>query len=166
MRADQIAPHQIEKVVDQIDKELRLIEELDYGGYFLTMHEIVTFCRARGILCQGRGSAANSAVCFVLGVTAVDPMRVDLLFERNGKREGAKVTLVPEGGVGFGGRSWDDRLPGYWNKPTYKLAILGVEYHWSRDLEVRSISGEGPKALEWSLRSGLEYACTNVITGT
>jgi len=69
-------------VAEQIDKELRLIEELDYGGYFLTMHEIVEFCRERGILCQGRGSAANSAVCYALGVTAVDPMRIELLFER------------------------------------------------------------------------------------
>jgi error-prone DNA polymerase len=70
------------KVADQLDKELRLIDELDYGGYFLTMHEIVTFCRDQQILCQGRGSAANSVVCFVLGVTAVDPMLIDLLFER------------------------------------------------------------------------------------
>lgn len=72
-------PHE---VTAQLDRELRLIEELDYGGYFLTMYEIVEFCRARGILCQGRGSAANSVVCYVLGVTAVDPIRVELLFER------------------------------------------------------------------------------------
>ncbi|MEO5761305.1 MAG: error-prone DNA polymerase [Vicinamibacteria bacterium] len=71
-----------EKVRAQVEKELALIEELDYGGYFLTMHEIVEFCRAKEILCQGRGSAANSAVCFCLGVTAVDPDRFDLLFER------------------------------------------------------------------------------------
>ena len=71
-----------EKVTAQIDKELELIEKLDYGGYFLTMYEIVEFCRTHEILCQGRGSAANSAVCFTLGITAVDPMRIDLLFER------------------------------------------------------------------------------------
>ncbi|HEY3790103.1 MAG TPA: M6 family metalloprotease domain-containing protein [Urbifossiella sp.] len=53
---------------------------------------------------------------------------VDLLLERGGKREGARITLIPEGGTGFGGRGWDDRLAGYWQKPTYKLAILGVEY--------------------------------------
>jgi immune inhibitor A len=53
---------------------------------------------------------------------------VDVLLERNGKREGTKVTLVQEGGIGFGGRGWDDRLPGYWSKPAYKLAIIGVEY--------------------------------------
>jgi error-prone DNA polymerase len=66
----------------QIDRELQVIDALDYPGYFLTMHEIVRFCRERGILCQGRGSAANSAVCFCLGVTAVDPVRMDFLFER------------------------------------------------------------------------------------
>jgi error-prone DNA polymerase len=66
----------------QLEKELRLIEELDYGGYFLTMHEIVEFCRAQGILCQGRGSAANSVVCYCLHITAVDPVRMNLLFER------------------------------------------------------------------------------------
>jgi error-prone DNA polymerase len=66
----------------QLDKELDLIEKLDYGGYFLTMHEIVVYCRDHGILCQGRGSAANSAVCFCLGITAVDPVRMELLFER------------------------------------------------------------------------------------
>jgi len=51
----------------QLERELSLIQELDYGGYFLTMWEIVQFCRREGILCQGRGSAANSAVCFCLG---------------------------------------------------------------------------------------------------
>ncbi len=75
------------RIVAQLEKELDLIEELDYGGYFLTMHDIVEFCRAQKILCQGRGSAANSAVCYALGVTAVDPMRIDLLFERFLSRE-------------------------------------------------------------------------------
>ena len=60
-------------VVDQLEKELKIIEALDYPGYFLTMREIVKFCREKGILCQGRGSAANSVVCYCLGVTAVDP---------------------------------------------------------------------------------------------
>ncbi len=75
------------KVRRQLDKELTLIEELDYCGYFLTMHRIVQFCRRRRILCQGRGSAANSAVCYCLGVTAVDPVRMELLFERFISRE-------------------------------------------------------------------------------
>ncbi len=65
-----------------IAHELQLIERLDYARYFLTVHDIVAFARRRGILCQGRGSAANSAVCYCLGITAVDPARVDVLFER------------------------------------------------------------------------------------
>nr|MBA3820176.1 hypothetical protein [Deltaproteobacteria bacterium] len=74
----------------QLDAELALIEELDYPGYFLTMHEIVAYCRRRDIMCQGRGSAANSAVCYCLGVTAVDPVRMGLLFERFLSRERAE----------------------------------------------------------------------------
>ena len=74
----------------QLDKELALIEELDYGGYFLTMWDVVRFCREQGILCQGRGSAANSIVCFCLGITAIDPVRMDLLFERFLSRERAE----------------------------------------------------------------------------
>ena len=71
-----------EKVRAQIDHELALIDQLAYAPYFLTVDDIVRFARARGILCQGRGSAANSAVCYCLGITAVDPAKIDLLFER------------------------------------------------------------------------------------
>ncbi|MBA2934348.1 error-prone DNA polymerase [Sphingomonas sp. CGMCC 1.13654] len=67
---------------NQIAHELRLIGELGYAPYFLTVHAIVAESRRRGILCQGRGSAANSCVCFVLGVTSIDPIRHELLFER------------------------------------------------------------------------------------
>ncbi|MBX7081488.1 MAG: error-prone DNA polymerase [Nannocystaceae bacterium] len=74
----------------QLERELALIHELDYGGYFLTMWEIVQFCRRERILCQGRGSAANSAVCYCLGITAIDPVRMDLLFERFLSRERAE----------------------------------------------------------------------------
>ncbi|MEB3196181.1 MAG: error-prone DNA polymerase [Candidatus Sericytochromatia bacterium] len=70
------------EVEAQLARELALIEQLDYAGYFLTMHELVRFCAQRGILCQGRGSAANSVVCYCLGITAVDPIRMGLLFER------------------------------------------------------------------------------------
>ena len=76
--------------VEQLEKELRLIEELDYGGYFLTMREIVEFCERQNILCQGRGSAANSVVCYCLGVTAIDPVHMGLLFERFLSRERAE----------------------------------------------------------------------------
>lgn len=78
------------QVVQQIKRELQLIQELDYGGYFLTMYEIVQFCRSQNIFCQGRGSAANSVVCFALGITAVDPIQLDLLFERFLSRERAE----------------------------------------------------------------------------
>ena len=66
----------------RIEHELRLIERLDYAPYFLTVDEVVRFARDQDILCQGRGSAANSSVCYVLGITAVDPSKHDLLFER------------------------------------------------------------------------------------
>ncbi len=65
-----------------LHKELRLIRKLNYAHYFLTVHDIVRYARSQKILCQGRGSAANSAVCYVLDVTSVDPTKVDLLFER------------------------------------------------------------------------------------
>ncbi len=71
-----------DRVVGQLRHELALIGQLRYAPYFLTVHDIVRFARSQGILCQGRGSAANSAVCYVLGITAVDPARADLLFER------------------------------------------------------------------------------------
>ncbi|HYG70548.1 MAG TPA: error-prone DNA polymerase, partial [Anaeromyxobacteraceae bacterium] len=71
-----------EDVARQLAKELDLVESLGYASYFLTVWDIVRFARSRGILCQGRGSAANSAICFVLGITAIDPVRMGLLFER------------------------------------------------------------------------------------
>ena len=70
-----------------IEHELALIAELRYEAYFLTVHDVVEYARSRGILCQGRGSAANSAVCYCLGITEVDPARMSLLFERFISRE-------------------------------------------------------------------------------
>lgn len=72
----------VEGAYAQIDHELSIIDELGYPGYFLIVWEIVQFCRDNEILCQGRGSAANSAVCYALDITAVDAVRFDLLFER------------------------------------------------------------------------------------
>ncbi len=71
-----------QKVRMLVERELALIEQLKFEAYFLTVYDLVTFARSRGILCQGRGSAANSAVCYCIGVTSVDPARIDLLFER------------------------------------------------------------------------------------
>ena len=76
-----------EKVSAALVKELDLIRQLGYAQYFLTVHDIVAHARSKGILCQGRGSAANSAVCYCLGVTSVDPERMDVLFERFMSRE-------------------------------------------------------------------------------
>ena len=76
--ADQVP----EKIAAGIAHELALIEQLDYAPYFLTVHEIVKFAVSQGILCQGRGSAANSTICYVLGITSVDPSKHELLFER------------------------------------------------------------------------------------
>jgi error-prone DNA polymerase len=71
-----------QKVLRQLEHELRVIEKLDLAGYFLIVHDIARFARSERILCQGRGSAANSAVCYALGITAVDPVGMQLLFER------------------------------------------------------------------------------------
>ena len=79
-----------EDIRAQLERELQVIGELAYEGYFLTMWDLVQFCRKNEILCQGRGSAANSAVCYCLGITAVDPVRMDLLFERFISRERAE----------------------------------------------------------------------------
>ncbi len=75
------------KVIQLVEHELKLIAELRYEPYFLTVHDIVAFARSRHILCQGRGSAANSAVCFCLGITEVDPERMAMLVERFISRE-------------------------------------------------------------------------------
>ncbi len=82
---DRYGPEQAERVPGawaQLAHELDVIIALGFSGYFLIVHDLVSFCRGRGILCQGRGSAANSAVCYALGVTAVDAVRHGLLFER------------------------------------------------------------------------------------
>jgi error-prone DNA polymerase len=76
-----------EKVAHLVEHELALVAELGYEAYFLTVFDIVRFARRRGILCQGRGSAANSAICYCLGITSVDPARMSVLFERFVSRE-------------------------------------------------------------------------------
>lgn len=75
-------PPKDRRAAQQIEHELTVIESLGYAGYFLIVWDIVRFCKQRGILCQGRGSAANSAVCYALGITNADPIELDLLFER------------------------------------------------------------------------------------
>ena len=80
--ADRLYAHNRDLAEIRLQKELACIEEKDFPGYFLIVHDIVKFARSRGILCQGRGSAANSAVCYALGITAVDSILYDLPFER------------------------------------------------------------------------------------
>ena len=75
-------PERARRAYEQIEHELKIIEQLTFPGYFLVVHDITRFCRENGILAQGRGSAANSAVCYALGVTNVDPVANELLFER------------------------------------------------------------------------------------
>ncbi|MGH3959779.1 error-prone DNA polymerase [Mycobacterium sp.] len=75
-------PEHAPRAYAQIEHELRVIAQLKFPGYFLVVHDITRFCRDNNILCQGRGSAANSAVCYALGITAVDPVANELLFER------------------------------------------------------------------------------------
>src|SRR5512145_2242636 len=75
------------KVAELVEHELRLVAELGYEPFFLTVHDIVRYARGEGILCQGRGSAANSVVCYALGITEVDPARMNMLFERFVSRE-------------------------------------------------------------------------------
>ena len=70
------------RIRDMVDKELALVEELDYARYFLTVHDIVSFARSRDILCQGRGSAANSVICYALGITEASPDTISMVFER------------------------------------------------------------------------------------
>ncbi|MFA5582244.1 MAG: error-prone DNA polymerase [Paracoccaceae bacterium] len=70
------------KILHRVEKELSLIREVEYAPYFLTVHDIVQFARSKGILCQGRGSAANSVVCYLLGITEVPPEAITLIFER------------------------------------------------------------------------------------
>src|SRR6185369_6926540 len=80
-----------DKVRKLVEHELTLIAELQYEAYFLTVYDLVRFAREKNILCQGRGSAANSAVCYCLGVTSVDPERIDVLFERFVSKERAEA---------------------------------------------------------------------------
>ncbi|MBE7176281.1 MAG: error-prone DNA polymerase [Mucilaginibacter polytrichastri] len=75
-------PQVFKEAAEMIRKELRFVKEMNYAPYFLTVHDIVRFARSEGILCQGRGSAANSMICYCLGITSIDPLKYKLLFER------------------------------------------------------------------------------------
>jgi error-prone DNA polymerase len=128
-----------------LEKELQLIGELHYEAYFLTVWDLVRFARSQGILCQGRGSAANSAVCYCLGVTSVDPDRADVLFERFISRERAEA---PDIDVDFEHERREEVLQYLWKKYGRERAAMTAEVISYRS---RSASREVGKALGLSI---------------
>ncbi|KZX56947.1 error-prone DNA polymerase [Halioglobus sp. HI00S01] len=110
-------------VAERIDKELALIEELSYEYYFLTVYDIVRFARDRGILCQGRGSAANSVVCYCLGITEISPEQISLLFERFISKERDEP---PDIDVDFEHERREEVIQYIYNKYTRKRAALAA----------------------------------------
>ncbi len=121
----------------RIEHELALIEKLGYAPYFLTVHEIVRFARERDILCQGRGSAANSAVCYALGITAVDPARHDLLFERF---VSAARNEPPDIDVDFEHERREEVIQ--WIYARYgreRAALAATVIHWRHRMAIREV---------------------------
>ena len=132
------------KVVEMLRHEMRLIEELRYEAYFLTVWDIVRFARSQNILCQGRGSAANSAVCYCLGVTSVDPSCYDLLFERFISRERNEA---PDIDVDFEHQRREEVIQYVYSKYGRQRAGMTAAVTTYR---IRSAVRECAKALGWS----------------
>src|SRR4030095_13230751 len=129
------------KVRELLEHELALIEELKYEAYFLTVWDLVKFARQRNILCQGRGSAGNSAVCFCLGVTSVDPARTDVLFERFVSKERNEA---PDIDVDFEHERREEVLQYLYDKYGRERAGMTAEVITYQD---RSAVRDGGKAL-------------------
>ncbi|GJH04576.1 hypothetical protein CBA19C8_28485 [Paraburkholderia terrae] len=117
-------PHNVQT---QIEHELSLIADLRYEPYFLTVYDIVRFARNEGILCQGRGSAANSAICYCLGITEVDPARGNLLFERFISRERAAAGDVPDIDTDFEHQRREEVIQYIYRK--YTRGARGCRHH-------------------------------------
>ncbi len=132
------------RIVEMLRHEIRLIEELHYEAYFLTVWDIVRFARSRNILCQGRGSAANSAVCFCLGITSVDPSCYDLLFERFISRERNEA---PDIDVDFEHQRREEVIQYVYAKYGRERAGMTAAVTTYR---TRSAARECAKALGWS----------------
>jgi error-prone DNA polymerase len=133
------------EVQAQIDKELALIAVLHYEHYFLTVEDMVRFARSKNILCQGRGSAANSAVCYCLGVTAVDPARVSMLFERFVSKERAEP---PDIDIDFEHERREEVIQYIYNKyGRHRTALAATVICYRRRMAVRDVG----KALGLSL---------------
>ena len=129
-----------------IEKELTLIAELKYEHYFLTVEEIVAFARSKDILCQGRGSAANSAVCYVLGVTEIDPGRMNLLFERFISKERGEP---PDIDIDFEHQRREEVMQHIYNKyGRNRAALTATVIQYKTDSAIRDVG----KALGLSLQ--------------
>jgi error-prone DNA polymerase len=147
-----------EKVRALLDKELALIAKLDYARYFLTVYDAVSFARSQGILCQGRGSAANSAVCYCLGVTAVDPTKIDLLFERFLSAERKEP---PDIDVDFEHERREEVIQYLYRRYTRdRAAICSTVIHYRPRMAIREVG----KAL--GLKEDMTAALSNTVWGS
>jgi DNA polymerase III alpha subunit len=127
-------------VHDLIERELVLIRELRFEHYFLTVEDIVRYARMRGILCQGRGSAANSAVCYVLGVTEVDPARMDLLLERFISKERHEP---PDIDIDFEHQRREEVMQYIYNKyRRHRAALAATVITYRRRMAIRDVARE------------------------
>ncbi len=162
-----------ERVRAALDHEYALIGELSYAPYFLTVYDIVAFARSRGIVCQGRGSAANSVVCYCLGITAVDPIRVDLLFERFISAERREP---PDIDVDFEHERREEVIQYIYDKfGRHRAGIAGVviSYRGRSSLrevgKVMGLSADTQEALAKSVwgwgRGGVDAALVHKMTG-
>ncbi len=125
------------KVTRLIETELKLIQELDYPNYFLTVHDIVRWAREQGILCQGRGSAANSAVCYCLGVTSADPFEHNLLFARFLSKERSEP---PDIDVDFEHERREEVMQYVFNRyGREKAAICATVIHYRPRMAIRQV---------------------------
>ncbi len=132
-----------EKIEKQIEHELALIAELHYERYFLTIYDIVAFARSQNILCQGRGSAANSAVCYVLGITEVDPMQSQLLFERFISKERHEP---PDIDVDFEHERREEVIQYLYNKyGRHRAALVATVISYQTRSAIRDVA----RALSW-----------------
>ena len=158
-----------EKILDAIRHEMQLIEELHYEAYFLTVWDLVRFARQQDILCQGRGSAANSVVCYCLGVTSVDPSQTELLFERFVSRERNEA---PDIDVDFEHQRREEVLQYLYDKYGRDRAGMTatVTTYRSRSAirEVGKVLGVAPDtidALSKMGRSGIEFSERCIASG-
>ena len=148
-----------DKIRAMLEKELRVIAQLDYARYFLTVEDIVRHARTLKILCQGRGSAANSAVCYMLGITAVDPAESDLLFERFISAERREP---PDIDVDFEHERREEVIQYLYNRyGRHRAAIAATVIHYRPKSAIREVA----KALGLSEAAGAALAAQSWNAG-